>query len=72
MVTKRTDEPDAKPGRRADDEEDLDVEMALLAMNEDLGGPREELDLSALSPEEKRTLLKYLRERLGVTPRDGD
>lgn len=73
MATPRqTDEPDVRPGSGIDEEEDLDVEMALLAMTEDVGGPRQDLDLSTLSAEEKRTLLRYLRERLGVAPAGGD
>ena len=72
--TRQTDEANVNHGNgsNVNEEEDLDVEMALLAMTEDVGGPREELDLSTLSAEEKRTLLQYLRERLGVAPAGGD
>ena len=50
---------------------DLDVETALLALSEDLSGPTVPVDLSALSPTERRIILDCLRERfgLGVPPR---
>lgn len=51
------------------DEDDLEVEMALLAMAEDTGGPMEDVDLTVLSPTEKRALLIYLREHLGLQTR---
>ena len=50
----------------ASDMEDFDVEAALLALSEDMGGPTTDVDLSALSPTERQALLRYLRERLGI------
>ena len=48
---------------------DLDVEMALLTLSaHDMGEPTEDLDLSALTPNEKRVLLDLLRKRLGNVP----
>jgi hypothetical protein len=47
-------------------EDDMDVEMALLALSEDVPGPTEEVDVSALSDEEKRALLHLLRRHLGI------
>lgn len=45
--------------------EDLDIEMALLALSaRDVGEPTEAVDLSSLSPAEKRILLEMLRRRL--------
>lgn len=47
----------------------LDVEMALLTLSaHDMGEPTEDLDLSALTPNEKRVLLDLLRKRLGDVP----
>ncbi len=47
----------------------LDVEMALFAMSaSDIGGPLQDIDLSALSAEEKRSLLAYLRHRFNFAP----
>lgn len=48
-------------------DEDLDVEMALLAMTaaSDMGGPMRELDLNTLSSAEKRLLLAMMRQRFG-------
>ena len=69
MTMQTTGEADADDRREeddSDDEEELAVEMALLAMTEDMGAATEEVDLSALSPTEKRALLMYLRERLGL------
>ncbi len=53
-----------------DDESTLDMEMALLAMtaSHDVGGPLQDIDLSALSLEEKRALLTYLRHRFNFAP----
>ena len=53
---------------------DLDVETALLALAEDLSGPTVPVDLSALSPTERRLVLHCLRERLGLglPPREPD
>lgn len=50
---------------------DFDVEAALLALSEDLSGPTVPVDISALSPTERRIILDCLRERfgLGVPPR---
>ena len=51
---------------------DLDVEMALLTLSaQDMGEPTEDLDLSALTPTEKRVLLDLLRKRLGNVPDAG-
>jgi hypothetical protein len=50
----------------APDLDDFDVEAALLAVSEDMGGPTTDVDLSALSPTERQALLRYLRERLGI------
>jgi hypothetical protein len=48
---------------------ELDVEMALLTLSaQDMGEPTEDLDLSALTPTEKRVLLDLLRKRLGNVP----
>jgi hypothetical protein len=69
MDTQTTGEAEAGGRREQDalgDEEELAVEMALLAMTEDMGAATEEVDLSALSPTEKRAVLMYLRERLGL------
>lgn len=56
----------------ADDVNDdvtLDMEMALFAMSaSDVGGPLQDIDLSALSIEEKRALLAYLRHRFNFAP----
>ena len=46
--------------------DDFDVEAALLAVSEDMGGPTTDVDLSALSLTERQALLRYLRERLGI------
>ena len=62
----RTFTMDEAAADEADDEEDLDVEMALLALTEDMGGPTEDVDLSALSPTEKRALLVCLQAQLGL------
>ncbi len=53
-----------------DDTDALDAEMALLAMTAggDIGGPLQDLDLTTLTPEEKRALLAYLRHRLNFAP----
>ncbi len=51
---------------------DIDVEMALLTLSaQDMGEPTEDLDLSALTPTEKRVLLDLLRKRLGDVPNTG-
>jgi hypothetical protein len=51
----------------ADEESvDFDVEAALLALSEDLSGPTVPMDLSALSPTERRIILDCLRERFGL------
>jgi hypothetical protein len=51
---------------------DLDVEMALLTLSaQDMGEPTEDLDLSELTPNEKRVLLDLLRKRLGNVPDAG-
>lgn len=51
---------------------DIDVEMALLTLSaQDMGEPTEDLDLSALTPTEKRVLLDLLRKRLGDVPNAG-
>ncbi len=51
---------------------DLDVEMALLTLSaQDMGEPTEDLDLSALTPTEKRVLLDLLRKQLGNVPEAG-
>ena len=52
------------------DEESLgfDVETALLALSEDLSGPTVDIDLGALSPDERRFVLHCLRERLDLHP----
>ena len=52
------------------DEETLDMEMTLLALSSsgDVGGPMQDIDLSTLSPEEKRALLAYLRHRFSFAP----
>ena len=62
----RPGEADASAAAAAPDMEDFDVEAALLAMSEDMGGPTTDVDLSALSPTERQALLRYLRERLGI------
>ena len=59
-------------GEEAADEDDLDVEMTLLALTEDMGGPMEDVDISTLSPAERRTLLQYLQQELGLTPKIQD
>ncbi len=62
-------EPTPKPpsGEEvAEEEEGFDVEAALLALAEDLSGPTVDVDLSALSPTERRLVLHCLRERLGL------
>ncbi|MBC8141252.1 MAG: hypothetical protein H7Y38_07400 [Armatimonadetes bacterium] len=53
-----------------DETDALDAEMALLAMSAggDIGGPLQDLDLTTLTPEEKRALLAYLRHRLNFAP----
>lgn len=60
------------PASLEDEEDDLTVEMALLAMSEDMSGPTEDVDLSTLSPMEKRALLRYLRAHLGVGPGENE
>ncbi|MBC8139716.1 MAG: hypothetical protein H8F28_27865 [Fibrella sp.] len=51
------------------DDATLDMEMALFAMSaSDVGGPLQDIDLSALSVEEKRALLAYLRHRFNFAP----
>ena len=51
------------------DDATLDMEMALFAMSaSDVGGPLQDVDLSALSMEEKRALLAYLRHRFNFAP----
>lgn len=59
-------EPPTSDQDHEDDEKDLEVKMALLAVTEDMGGPTTDVDLDALSPTEKRALLVLLRERLGL------
>ncbi|MBC8135709.1 MAG: hypothetical protein H8F28_07485, partial [Fibrella sp.] len=52
-----------------DDDATLDMEMALFAMSaSDVGGPLQDIDLSSLSAEEKRSLLAYLRHRFNFAP----
>jgi len=54
--------------------EEIDVEMALLALSasRDVGGPMQDLDLNSLSHAEKRLLLEMMQQRLGVPlNRDG-
>lgn len=50
------------------DDEEIDVEMALLALSasRDVGGPMQDLDLNSLSHAEKRLLLEMMQQRLGV------
>ena len=48
---------------RPDQEIDMQIDVALLALSEDVEGPTEEVDLNTLSPAEKRALLACLRER---------
>lgn len=58
------------PGAAADtDDEDVDVAMALMALEArgDMGEPTADLDLSSLSDADKRMLLAMLRKRLGLT-----
>ncbi|MES2460562.1 MAG: hypothetical protein V4671_08250 [Armatimonadota bacterium] len=51
---------------------DLDVEMALMTLStQDMGEPTEDMDLSVLTPNEKRVLLDLLRKRLGNVPTAG-
>ncbi len=59
-------ETDLPASANAPDLDEFDVEAALLAMSEDMGGPTTDVDLSALSPTERQALLRYLRERLGI------
>ena len=68
MQTDRCNERTARGDGAYEDlnDEDLDVEMALLALTEDMGGPTEDVDLSALSPTEKRALLVCLQAQLGL------
>jgi hypothetical protein len=62
----------AAGSRAAQQMTDLDVEMALLTLSaQDMGEPTEDLDLSALTPTEKRVLLDLLRKRLGDVPAAG-
>jgi hypothetical protein len=63
--------PEAPTGEHEvnDFEDDYDVEAALLAMAADMGGgPTRDVDISALSPGERRAVLACLRERLGLLP----
>lgn len=63
----RLDGADVPTGADAvPDLDEFDVEAALLALSEDMGGPMTDVDLSALSPTERQALLRYLRERLGL------
>ena len=66
LLAPRPGEADVATAAAAPDMEDFDVEAALLAMSEDMGGPTTDVDLSALSPTERQALLRYLRERLGI------
>ncbi len=51
---------------------DVEMEMALLTLSaQDMGEPTEDLDLTALTPNEKRVLLDLLRQRLGNVPTSG-
>ena len=54
-------------GEETSDEDDLDVEMTLMALTEDMGGPMEDVDISMLSPTERRALLHYLQQELGLS-----
>lgn len=54
------------------EDQDLEVEMALLTISEDMGGPMEDVDLSTLSTTEKQALLAYLRKQLGLSPAGPD
>ncbi len=67
MPTEEIREP-PQPGDEANaEEDDLDVEMTLLALTEDMdGGPTEDVDISALSPTERRALLHFLEQKLGL------
>ena len=49
------------------DEEDVEVEMALLSLlaSRDVGDPTEPVDLHALSPTEKKVLLQMMRSHIG-------
>lgn len=58
--------PDLDAAAGEEEDEDLDIETALLALLEDMSGPTVDVDLSALSPAERRIVLYYLRERLGL------
>ena len=49
-----------------DEDFDLDIETALLALSEDMSGPTVDVDVSGLSPAERRAVLHCLRERLGL------
>jgi hypothetical protein len=63
--------PEAPTGEHEvnDFEDDYDVEAALLAMAADMGGgPTRDVDISTLSPGERRAVLACLRERLGLLP----
>lgn len=64
-----TAEPQDLDADGIDDDSTLDMEMALFAMSaSDVGGPLQDIDLSALSIEEKRALLAYLRHRFNFAP----
>lgn len=59
----------AAAGVAAEQMIELDVEMTLLTLSaQDMGEPTEDLDLSALTSNEKRVLLDLLRKRLGNVP----
>ena len=64
-----TAEPHDLDADDVNDDATLDMEMALFAMSaSDVGGPLQDVDLSSLSAEEKRTLLAYLRQRFNFAP----
>ena len=69
-----TEEAQQQPptGEETMDDDDLDVEMTLLALTEDMGGPMEDVDISMLSPTERRALLQYLQQKLGLEPKIQD
>jgi hypothetical protein len=52
-----------------EDLDDVDGELLLIAMAADTGGPVVEMDLAALTPEDKRLVLELLRRRLGACGR---
>jgi hypothetical protein len=68
--SKSLDQPGAVPGAEEIDDgeidDELDVEAALLTLAQDLHGPTQDVDLSTLSPTEKRALFAVLRARLGI------